>query len=160
MSLIKNILLLALTVIVSHSAGIIGSLFTVSAIPSWYAFLEKLFFAPPNWVFAPAWLLLYTLMGVALFLIIRATDSLVSKRKGIFFFAVQLVLNALWSIAFFGLQSPLYGLIVISVLLLLIGVTTYYFFRVSKVAGWLMVPYIAWVSFATLLNASIFLINS
>jgi len=160
MSLIKNILLLALTVIVSHSAGIIGSLFTVSAIPSWYAFLEKPFFAPPNWVFAPAWLLLYTLMGVALFLIIRATDSLVSKRKGIFFFAVQLVLNALWSIAFFGLQSPLYGLIVISVLLLLIGVTTYYFFRVSKVAGWLMVPYIAWVSFATLLNASIFLINS
>ncbi|PIR84989.1 TspO protein [Candidatus Kaiserbacteria bacterium CG10_big_fil_rev_8_21_14_0_10_45_20] len=156
----KNILLLALTVIVSHSAGIIGSLFTVSAIPSWYAFLEKPFFAPPNWVFAPAWLLLYTLMGVALFLIIRATDSLVSKRKGIFFFAVQLVLNALWSIAFFGLQSPLYGLIVISVLLLLIGVTTYYFFRVSKVAGWLMVPYIAWVSFATLLNASIFLINS
>lgn len=158
----KNFLewaLLIFSVGVSHVAGIVGSLFTIDAIPTWYASLTLPSFAPPNWIFAPVWLTLYTAMGIALFLVWRKGSWLVDVQWGVRVFFFQLVINALWSIVFFGLQSPLYGLITIALLALSIMIAMYFFFRASKVAGLLMVPYLIWVLFAWYLNYSIWVLN-
>ncbi|MEN9390449.1 MAG: hypothetical protein RLZZ283_549 [Candidatus Parcubacteria bacterium] len=143
---------------VCQLAGLIGTIFTLDAIPTWYAFLDKPSFSPPNWLFGPVWTALYTLMGVSLYLVWRTPTSGV-RSLGLRWFGVQLVLNALWSILFFGLQNPLYGLVCIILMLASIVVTTRYFNRVSSLAAWLLAPYILWVSFATLLNASIWYLN-
>ncbi|MBX9765279.1 tryptophan-rich sensory protein [Patescibacteria group bacterium] len=158
----KNFLewmLLLFSVGISHVAGIIGSLFTLDAIPNWYAMLTLPSFAPPNWLFGPVWLTLYTLMGIALFLVWRKGTWLVDVKWGVRVFFFQLIINALWSIMFFGLQNPLYGLVTIGLLVLSILATMFYFFRVSKIAGFLMVPYLLWVSFAAYLNYSIWSLN-
>jgi tryptophan-rich sensory protein len=152
--------LLVFSVGISHAAGIIGSLFTINAIPTWYASLTLPTFAPPNWIFAPVWLTLYTLMGVALFLVWRKGSWLIDVKWGVRVFFIQLIINALWSIMFFGLQNPLYGLITIGLLLISIFATMYFFFRSSKVAGFLLVPYLLWVSFASYLNYAILSLNS
>ena len=143
---------------VCQLAGVIGTIFTLDAIPTWYALLNKPSFSPPNWIFGPVWTILYTLMGVSLYLVWR-TPAGTARSVGIRWFAAQLVLNALWSILFFGLQNPLYGLVCIVCMLVSILVTTWYFSKVSSLAAWLMAPYILWVSFATLLNASIWYLN-
>ena len=141
------------------SAGLIGSLVTRDAISNWYVFLVKPAFAPPNWLFAPAWTLLYILMGVALFLVWRKGTGQPHVRESIIIFIIQLVLNATWSFAFFGLKSPVAGLINIVLLWLAILLTIISFFRVSRIAACLLIPYIIWVSFATALNYSIYLMN-
>lgn len=158
----KNFLewmLLLYSIAISHVAGLIGSLFTIEAIPNWYATLTLPSFAPPNWIFAPVWLTLYTLMGIALFLVWRKGKWLFDVKWGVRVFFFHLVINALWSILFFGLQNPLYGLVTIALLAVSILVTMYFFFRVSKVSGWLLVPYLIWVLFATYLNYSIWTLN-
>ncbi len=145
---------------VCQLAGIIGSVFTVSSIPTWYAGLEKPFFAPPNWLFAPVWLSLYTLMGVSLYLVwSRGVDDR-SVRAALSVFGIQLVLNALWSVLFFGLRSPLLGLIEIAALWIAIVATIVLFYRVSRAAGLLLVPYIAWVTIAAVLNGLIWSLNA
>ena len=141
------------------AAGAIGSVFTRSAIPTWYATLEKPTFAPPNWLFAPVWTLLYITMGIAAFLVWRQGLENRQVRIALIVFLIQLVLNALWSVVFFGLESPLYGLIVISVLWVAILVTAIIFFKISRVASVLMWPYLLWVTFAAVLNSSIWLLN-
>jgi tryptophan-rich sensory protein len=156
---IRDILKLVVSIVACLAAGAIGSVFTRSAIPTWYATLEKPFFTPPNWLFAPAWTLLYILMGVAAFLVWRKGLKNRGVRIALIVFLIQLVLNALWSVVFFGLESPLYGLIVISILWIAILVTIIKFFRISRVASVLMWPYLLWVTFAAGLNASIWLLN-
>ena len=156
---IRNIFKLIISIVACQCAGAIGSVFTRSAIPIWYATLEKPAFTPPNWLFAPAWTLLYILMGTAAFLVWRKGLENRQVRAALIVFLVQLILNALWSVVFFGLESPLYGLIVISILWIAILVTIIKFFRISRVASVLMWPYLLWVTFAAVLNSSIWLLN-
>lgn len=143
-------------VLLSLLAGALGAWFTSTG--SWYQQLSKPVFNPPSWVFGPVWTTLYVLMGVAAGLVWhQAPQPGVKTAMGWFWF--QLALNALWSFSFFGLESPLTGLINIVLLLIAVAFTTNKFFKVRRRSGWLMVPYLAWVSFATLLNLSIWWLN-
>lgn len=144
---------LLLLVIACESIGFFGAIFTIPSIPTWYASLNKPFFSPPNFVFGPVWTILYLLMGVSLFLVWenKKTD------KNIFY--LQLVLNFLWSMVFFGMHSPILGLVVIVLLWWAIFKTIKQFSKINKTAGYLLYPYLAWVSFASLLNLSVFLLN-
>jgi len=132
----------------------VGSIFTTSAIPGWYATLQKPSFSPPNFLFAPVWTTLYILMGISLALILNKKN-----KTAIIFFVVQLVLNSLWSILFFGLKSPKLAFVEIIFLWLAILITILKFFKISKLAGWLFVPYLLWVSFASFLNLTIVKLN-
>jgi len=153
---IYEILKLAAAIALCHLAGIIGSLFTVTSSGSWYETIIKPSFNPPGWVFGPVWLTLYTLMGISLYLVWRS-----GNRDWIVFgvFGLQLVLNALWSILFFGIQSPVYAFIEIIFLWAAIIASIVLFFRVSKTAAYLLIPYALWVSFAAFLNFTIWRLN-
>ncbi len=155
----RDIVKLVVSIVACQCAGAIGSVFTTPAIPTWYAALEKPSFTPPNWLFAPAWITLYVLMAVAAFLVWRQGFAREGVRCALIVFLVQLVLNALWSVVFFGLHSPLYGMVVILALWVAILVTIIKFFRLSVAAGSLMLPYILWVSFASALNIAIWVLN-
>lgn len=147
------------SLVVCQLAGIIGSVFTVSAIPTWYAQLDTPFFNPPSDVFAPVWITLYLLMGISLYIIwSKGVDSRQSKLA-LILFAIQLVLNSLWSIIFFGSQAPLLAFIEILFLWTAIVLTMVYFYRISRAASYLLIPYILWVSFAAVLNFAIFYLN-
>lgn len=139
--------------------GIIGAIFTVDAIPSWYAGLNKPVFSPPNWVFGPTWTLLYFLMGVSFYLVLKKGWKKKIVRSASKFFLAQLGLNFLWSPVFFGLKSPLLGLITILAMWILIVITMRKFYPISKSAFYLLIPYVLWVSFATILNAAILIGN-
>ncbi len=150
---------LIITLLLCLSAGGVGTLFTNPAIPGWYATLVKPSFSPPNWVFAPAWTLLYILMGVAAALVWQKGLQNPLVRTALAVFLIQLILNTLWSFLFFGLRSPFYGLIDILFLWVMILITIAQFLKVSTPAALLMIPYILWVTFATSLNFGIFLLN-
>ena len=155
----RDIIKLVVSIVACQCAGLIGSVFTAPSIPTWYAALEKPFFTPPNWLFAPAWITLYLLMAVAAFLIWRRGLGEEGVKCALTVFLAQLVLNALWSVVFFGLQSPLYGMVVIIALWIAILLTIIKFFKLSAAAGSLMLPYILWVSFASALNIAIWVLN-
>jgi benzodiazapine receptor len=155
----RDIVKLVVSIVACQCAGLIGSLATTPNIPTWYAALEKPLFTPPNWLFAPAWITLYLLMAVAAFLIWRKGLGEEGVRYALILFLVQLVLNALWSVVFFGLHSPLYGMVVIIALWIAILLTIIKFFQLSVAAGSLLLPYILWVSFAAVLNISIWVLN-
>jgi len=155
---IKDILKLVASILLCQLAGFLGSLFTTPSIPTWYGILKKPFFTPPNWIFSPVWISLYVLMGISLFMVWRRNDHPEFKIALIFFF-IQLILNILWSISFFGLRSPFLGLIDIVLLWIAILLTIRHFLRVSKAAGLLLFPYIIWVSFAAILNFSLWVLN-
>lgn len=140
-------------------AGFIGSIFTTPSIPTWYQTLNKPSFNPPNWIFAPVWTTLYILMGAALAIVWQNMRRDKGSKVGIYLFIFQLIANVIWSYMFFTLHSPLYALINIAVLWILIIATILYFWKVSKLASILLWPYIAWVSFASFLNYSIFILN-
>lgn len=150
---------LVTSIVVCICAGLIGSISTGESISNWYIYLQKPAFTPPNWLFAPVWFLLYILMGIAVYLVWRKGLDKFQVRESIVIFIIQLVLNAGWSYAFFGLRSPLTGLIVIVPLWTAILLTIINFFRVSRTSAYLLIPYIIWVSFATVLNFSIYLLN-
>lgn len=150
---------LVAAIILTNLAGIIGSLFTAPNIPGWYAGLVKPSLNPPSWVFAPVWTALFVLMGVSLFLLWREGTDRPPVRAALLVFGLQLVLNLLWSALFFGLQSPLLGLIEILVLWLAIVATILLAYRVSRPAAYLLVPYLVWVSFATYLTWAIWTLN-
>lgn len=154
----KKALTLIVSVVIAQSAGIIGSVFTAPNIDTWYAFLEKPFFSPPDWLFAPAWITLYFLMGIAAFLVWQKRQ-LKDSKIALYFYCSQLVLNALWSVVFFGMQNPLWGLVVIIFLWMLILITLLKFWKIDRLAGLLFVPYLLWVSFASVLNFSIWQLN-
>ena len=151
---------LILSVFICLIAGFIGSFFTSPAISTWYATLQKPSFAPPNWVFFPVWTSLFIMMGISLFLVWQKGWDNKKVKAAIYIFAVQLVMNVLWSVAFFGLRSPLLGLMEIIILWIAILATTLSFMKVSRTAAYLLVPYILWVSFAAILNFSIWALNS
>lgn len=155
----QDIIKLVVSIIACQLAGLIGSVFTTPAIPTWYAALQKPAFTPPNWLFAPAWLTLYLLMAIAAFIIWRKGLAQKEVKLALLIFAIQLILNALWSVAFFGLKSPLAGVIVIALLWVAILFTILRFFRLSAAAGALLLPYILWVSFAAALNIAIWQLN-
>lgn len=147
------------SIIVCQVVGIIGALFTSPAIKGWYSNLNKPSFNPPNWIFGPVWTALYLLMGISLFLVWKKYngDSNIKIALTIFFF--QLVLNTLWSIMFFGLRNPMAGFIVIVVLWIAILLTIISFYKYSITASMLLIPYILWVSFATVLNYYLWKLN-
>jgi benzodiazapine receptor len=155
----RDIAKLVVSIVACQCAGVIGSLATTPNIPTWYATLQKPVFTPPNWLFAPAWITLYLLMAIAAFLIWRKGLVEEGIKSALVIFLVQLVLNALWSVVFFGLQSPLYGMVVILALWVAILLTIIRFFKLSIAAGALLLPYILWVSFASILNISIWVLN-
>jgi len=139
--------------------GSLGSLVTGTGPGSWYWSLQKPWFTPPGWVFAPVWITLFTLMGIALFLVSAAGTEKREVRIAITVFGIQFALNVLWSFLFFGLRSPLLGLADIGILWVLIVVTIASFYRVKKVAAYLLIPYISWVSIAMALNYGIYILN-
>jgi benzodiazapine receptor len=156
---VKDILKLIASIVVCHLAGQIGAVATSASIQTWYVTLNKPFFTPPNWLFAPVWLTLYTIMGISLFLIWQQGIHDRHVKIALALFGFQLLLNTFWSIAFFGLRSPLAGLSVIIVLWIAIAVTIVKFLPLSKPAGLLLLPYILWVSIAAALNGAIVLLN-
>jgi len=146
------------SILLCQLAGSIGSLVTFSSITGWYLTLNKPFFTPPNWAFGPVWLTLYLLMGISLFIVWNKRLNK-KTRPAIQIFGLQLGLNILWSIVFFGFQSISAGLVVIVLMWFAILWTMLRFWKISKPAAWLLVPYIVWVTIATALNAGVWLLN-
>jgi benzodiazapine receptor len=154
----KNIYKLIISLLIPQLAGGIGSIFTASSVKSWYLTLEKPAINPPSWVFGPVWTALFLLMGYALYLVWTAKTEK-SKKWAYVIFGGQLVLNTLWSIIFFGFQNPGLACVEIWILWLAILANIVVFYRINRWAGYLLVPYIAWVSFAIYLNYSIWRLN-
>lgn len=150
---------LILSIIICQMAGVIGSIFTASSVASWYPTLVKPSITLPGFYIGSIWIALFTLMGISLFLIWRHHSDGSDARGALYFFAAQLVVNTLWSAAFFGMQSPISGLVVIALLWILILITIVKFLPLNRAAAFLLVPYILWVSFAAYLNYLIWRLN-
>ncbi len=150
---------LIISVLICLSAGFIGSIFTTPSIPSWYATLDKPSFNPPNWLFAPVWTTLFILMGIAVFLIWRKGLKKKEVKNALLIFLFQLIFNTLWSFLFFKFHSPFWALVDIAVLWVLILLSLVKFWKINKAAGMLLIPYLLWVSFASILNYFIYKLN-
>lgn len=153
----ENIIKLTFAILICQAAGIVGSVFTAPAIAGWYAGLEKPVFNPPDWIFGPVWIILYLLMGIALYLIL--IDKKKNKSVALWLFGIQLALNSMWSIIFFGLQRPFYALIELIILWIAVVLTIWQFWKINVKAAALLLPYIAWSTFAMILNYSIWQLN-
>jgi translocator protein len=153
-----KIIQLVVSIAIAQVAGLIGSFFTISSVNTWYVDLAKPLWNPPAWLFGPVWVTLYTLMGIAAYLIWRYRENPKTKRA-LIVYGLQLVLNALWSILFFGLQNPGLAFLGIIVLLVFIIITTIKFWKLNTWAGILLLPYLVWVSFAMVLNYTIWQLN-
>lgn len=140
-------------------AGVIGSFFTAESINGWYAELVKPAFNPPNWLFAPVWITLYFLIGLAFYFIWLTPEMTDGREKAILAFVIQLFLNTIWSIIFFGMHSTILAFVDISLLLIAIIFAIIYFWRISKPASILLWPYFLWVLFAAYLNLAFLLLN-
>jgi tryptophan-rich sensory protein len=147
-------------VLLCEAAGVVGSVFTRDSLRDWYPTLQKPSFTPPDWVFGPVWTVLYAMMGVSLYLASRQReeDAAVGSAARLLF-AVQLMLNALWTYIFFGRRSPGWALVEIMLLWVAIASTALSFSRVSRTAALLLLPYLLWTSFATVLNYEIWRLN-
>lgn len=150
---------LVISILIPLLVGAIAGVFTTSGVDGWYAVANKPSFNPPNWIFAPVWTTLYLLMGIALYLVWKSDAAKNIKQTAIVLFAVQLTLNFFWSFIFFSLQQTGWALVEIIAMWLAILVTIIWFTKISKPAAWLLVPYICWVSFATVLNYAIWKLN-
>ncbi len=155
----NNTIKFFIAVIVSELAGIISAVFTGPAVDGWYVDIVKPALNPPAWVFGPVWTTLYALMGVAAFLVWKQGWERREVKIALGLFIGQLILNTLWSIIFFGWRSPGGALIEIIFLWLAIVATMVAFAKISRLAAWLLVPYILWVSFAIYLNYAIYVLN-
>jgi tryptophan-rich sensory protein len=163
---IHNYFKLAISIVAPLMAGAIGSVFTAPSIAGWYANLVKPALNPPSWIFGPVWTTLFVLMGIALFLVWKKHSTVIQSAQmlriwklGIILFVTQLILNTLWSILFFGLESPAWALVEIVILWFAILATIITFYKISKPTLWLLLPYILWVSFAGYLNYAIWSLN-
>jgi tryptophan-rich sensory protein len=154
---VRKFTALAIYLLLPLLVGYLGSVFTTPAIPVWYASLNKPPFTPPSWLFGPVWTLLYILMGYAAYLVSQSKSEL--RTSALKYFWLQLIANFFWSYIFFGLKNPLLAFLEIIILWLLIYKTKVEFYKISKTAGYLLLPYLAWVTFAALLNLSIVLLN-
>lgn len=155
----KKALTLILFIISCQLTGALGSIFTIPAIPTWYASLNKPVFNPPNWIFAPVWTTLYFLMAIAAFLIFQKGWQKKEVRYALKVFTLQLGLNSLWSFVFFGLKSPSLAFAEIVFLWGFVYFSTILFYKISKPAGILLIPSVVWVAFASLLNLFIVKLN-
>jgi translocator protein len=155
----KDILGLGAAVAIPLAVGGLGGIATARSIPTWYADLAKPSFNPPNWLFGPAWTLLYLLMGTASWLVWRQARKGKAIGLALALYGVQLALNLAWSFIFFGARRPFSAFVEIVPLWVLIAVTMAQFYRISKVAGALLIPYQLWVSFAAVLNFAVWRLN-
>ena len=154
-----SILMLLVLLALPQLVGYAGASLTFTSVGTWYAGLEKPALNPPSWTFGVVWTALYVLMGIASWLVWRAAGGLAKAPLAFLAYFSQLALNLAWSFLFFGRQTPLPALIDLGVLLLVIILTTILFWRKSKLAGALFVPYVLWVAFAGYLNAAIVALN-
>ena len=146
------------SLIIPLAVGGISGFFTVEAIPGWYRTIQKPEWNPPNWVFGPVWTTLYILMGIAMYAVwMRPRTE--ERQKALYLNAAQLIFNFFWSLIFFNLHAIGWALVEIVLLWLLIVWTMFAYDRVSKLSAWLLLPYIIWVTFATILNAAIWQLN-
>ncbi len=158
---------LLLAILICQAAGILGMFATQSSVDSWYQTLEKPWFTPPDWLFGPVWILLYTLMGIALYLIWQNRKVKTNRgvhdnqyfKSSLIFFYLQLFLNALWSYVFFYFRMPWLGFIEIVLLWAAIIITILFFTKVKKLSAYLMIPYLLWVTYAAALNLAIAILN-
>lgn len=156
---IKKPLILVFSLLSTFVAAFVGSMATTPAINSWYIYLVKPSFSPPNWLFGPVWTILYALMGISLYLIWREGTKKKNVSYAVSVFFIQLTLNVSWSIVFFGLKNIPGSLIVITSLWFSIAYLISRFNKINKTAGTLLWPYLAWVTFAGILNFSIWILN-
>lgn len=156
---LKNVGLFLLCLAIPLFIGYLGSMLTATGVSTWYPLINKPSFNPPNWLFAPVWTLLYILMGVALFLVIKKGKESKYRRQAYLSFGAQLFLNLYWSFLFFYTKMPSLAFWAIISLVSMIIVNTYYFYQIRKSAAYLYVPYLAWVSFASVLNYFIWQLN-
>ena len=152
---VKLVIALALPLLVGFTSG----MFTMEGVKTWYLTINRPTWNPPNWVFAPVWTTLYILMGIALFLVWKSDSSAELKYIAIALFVVQLFLNFCWSLIFFKWQQPGWAVVELAALWITILLTIFAFAQVNKIAAWLLVPYISWVSFAGILNYTIWRLN-
>jgi len=157
---IRKIAKLIALVILCIFIGSIGSIFTIPSISTWYDSTNKPSFTPPNWLFGPVWIALFTLMGISLYLVLEKGWKKKKVKNAVTIFGTQFFFNVLWSILFFGLRQPFYALIEILALWVTIALTIITFYKIDKRAGWILLPYIIWVSIATLLNFYVWILNS
>ncbi|PIU89163.1 TspO protein [archaeon CG06_land_8_20_14_3_00_37_11] len=152
---------LLISLLIVFLAGFIGSYFTYPGIQSWYAGLNKPAIAPPNWLFAPVWSALYVLMAFSFYFVWNKSkvNNKVLVNECMTLFIIQLVLNSLWSIIFFGLHNISLALVEILVLWSFLFLTIVKFYKIDKKSAYLLIPYILWVSFAALLNYSFMAVN-
>jgi translocator protein len=155
----KNFLKLFISILICFTAAGLGTLFTISAIPTWYATLNKPSFSPPNYLFGPVWTILYLLMGISLYLVWKKGFKNKKIKDAIYLFGIQLFLNAIWSPVFFGVHSLLLALVIIVAMWFYIIKTIKAFAKIDKTASYLLYPYLAWVSFASILNFSVWFLN-
>jgi benzodiazapine receptor len=154
----SQIFRLLASIILPLGVGGIAGLFTAEAVPGWYATLNQPSFNPPNWIFGPVWTLLYILMGISLFLVVKR-DRSKERNVAIFVFLTQLALNFGWSIIFF--YYHLIGFALLEIILLWISIITmlFLFYKIKPAAAYINIPYLLWVAFATVLNASYYILN-
>ena len=155
----KPIVKLIISIAIPLAVGSISSLFTASSVDGWFTTIQKPSFNPPNWIFAPVWTILYIMMGIACYLVWEMDALKKIKNTAIILYSAQLALNFLWSFIFFYAQQPGWALVEIIALWLMILLTIIWFGKVSIIPAWLMIPYICWVSFATILNFYIWKLN-
>jgi len=147
------------SIVLCLGTGAAGSFFTRNSLSGWYLSLRKPWFTPPGWLFGPVWTILYIIMGIALYLVWADPRRDPFRRRALWYFGIQLILNFGWSLAFFGLRSTMLGLVVIFALVFFIAMTIYYFRVISRMAAAILYPYLFWVIFATVLNLSIWKLN-
>ena len=155
----KPIAKLIISLAVPVAIGSIAGTFTATSVNGWFTTLVKPSFNPPNWLFAPVWTTLYIMMGFSSFLVWNSKKKEQKKNKALVFYLVQLFFNLLWSIIFFYLQEPGWALVDIILMWMLILLTMLQFGKISATATWLLLPYICWVSFASVLNFAIWNLN-
>ncbi|MBD0777140.1 tryptophan-rich sensory protein [Maribacter sp. ANRC-HE7] len=155
----RKLIYITIMVGICLGVGFLSSFATQSSVNDWFVTLNKPSFNPPSWLFAPVWTALYIMMGVSAGIVWAKGFHHLWVKTALYHFGFQLLLNAAWSIVFFGFKQPFWGLVVIIALLCLIVLTMRWFRIVSKYAAWLLIPYLLWVCFATVLNYSIWELN-
>ena len=148
---------LIIAILIPLCVGFTSGFFTAGNVSGWYQTIQKPSWNPPSWIFGPVWTTLYALMAVAVWRI--GVPRSAAQKRAVVLFVVQLLLNGIWSPAFFGLESPLLGLIIIVPMWIAIAMTLVAFWRLDRTAGLLMAPYLLWVSYATMLNGAIYALN-
>ncbi len=148
---------LVLSLILPQLSGFIGSYFTINAIPTWYAYLNKPAFSPPNWLFGPVWLTLYLMMGIAVYL--NWIKNTKQAKFNVRLFFIHLFFNLIWTPVFFGLKDTLFALYIIIMIWIFIITMIINFRKVNKISSLLLIPYLLWVTFASFLNYFIWRLN-